>query len=122
MTIMSGRNGNGRFAVGNAGGPGRPPRRVEADYLAALTESVTIDDWKAIVTRAVVDAKNGNAKAREWLGKHLSPSNSNANKMNQPVELTNMTREEAVVLASLIMRNRQIIFGDNGTDSPGLVS
>ncbi len=61
------RNSNGTFADGNLGGPGRPRRVVEADYLRALTEACSIEDWRQIVARAKADAKKGDAKAREWL-------------------------------------------------------
>ena len=68
---MSSRNLDGTFALGNPGGPGRPRRAVEREYLAALAEAVSPADWRAIVARAVADAKGGNPKAREWLSKHL---------------------------------------------------
>jgi hypothetical protein len=69
---MSGdRLSNGTFAPGNSGGPGRPRRRTEQEYLAALVEGVSLDDWGAIVKRAVDDAKLGNYRARDWLGKYL---------------------------------------------------
>jgi hypothetical protein len=69
--VANDRNLNGTFAPGNAGGPGRPRRSVEREYLAALVEAVSPADWRAIVARAVADAKGGNPKAREWLSKHL---------------------------------------------------
>jgi hypothetical protein len=65
------RKSNGTFANGNSGGPGRPRRTVEADYLAALSDMVGIDDWHAIVMRAVLQAKAGDGKARDWLSRHL---------------------------------------------------
>jgi hypothetical protein len=61
----------GRFTVGNPGGPGRPPRPVEREYLRALNEAVSLDDWEAVVKAAVADAKDGDAKAREWLARYL---------------------------------------------------
>jgi hypothetical protein len=61
----------GRFTVGNPGGPGRPPRAVEREYLRALNEAVSLDDWKEVVQAAVADAKEGDAKAREWLARYL---------------------------------------------------
>ncbi len=64
------RNANGQFAEGNPGGPGRPRRSVERDYLATLSETVTTDAWAQICARAVEDAKGGDAKAREWLTRH----------------------------------------------------
>jgi hypothetical protein len=63
----------GRFRLGNPGGPGRPPRSIEGEYLTALAEAVGMEDWHAIVARAVKDAKAGEAKARDWLGKYLVP-------------------------------------------------
>ena len=65
------RTEGGRFAAGNAGGPGRPRRAVESQYMASIGDVVTVEDWQAIVRRALDDAKNGDGKAREWLAKYL---------------------------------------------------
>ena len=70
MAKTNGRNRNGTFAVGNPGGPGRPRRAVERDYLAAFGDALSLDDWRAIVGKAVADAKEGDAKAREWLSRY----------------------------------------------------
>lgn len=35
------RNGSGQFVKGHAGGPGRPPRKVEDDYLAKFRKACT---------------------------------------------------------------------------------
>lgn len=67
------RDAGGRFARGNAGGPGRPPRTVEDTYLVTMADGVSVDDWAEIVSRAVEDAKGGDATARAWLSKHLLP-------------------------------------------------
>jgi hypothetical protein len=69
--VSHGREQNGRFSQGNAGGPGRPRRAVESEYLATLADSVSLDDWRAIVARAVADARDGDATARAWLSKHV---------------------------------------------------
>jgi hypothetical protein len=45
---------------------------VEADYLAALGDAVPLDRWRAIVERAVTDAENGDAKAREWVSRYVT--------------------------------------------------
>jgi hypothetical protein len=68
---MTGRNRNGTFGPGNPGGPGRPPRATEAQYLEALSEAVSLDDWRAIIHTAVTKAKKGDFKAREWLTRLL---------------------------------------------------
>lgn len=68
---MPERKKNGQFAPGNPGGPGRPRRSVEQDYLAALSDVVSVDAWKRIVERAIQDAENGDARARAWLSGYL---------------------------------------------------
>jgi hypothetical protein len=68
---MDKRDGNGRFEPGNSGGPGRPPRQTEAAYLRITTAACSLEDWREIVTKAVVDAKTGNAKAREFLARYV---------------------------------------------------
>jgi hypothetical protein len=60
-----------QFKPGNRGGPGRPRRAVEREYLVALNERVTLDAWRAIVDRAVKDAMEGDHDARLWLAKYL---------------------------------------------------
>jgi hypothetical protein len=65
------RHDNGRFAFGNRGGPGRPRRTVEAQYLTALREAVPIETWTKVCETAVAQAVAGDAKAREWLGSYL---------------------------------------------------
>lgn len=65
------RADGGRFAIGNPGGPGRPRRQTEADYLHVMMTTVTMDTWKNIVTAAVEAAQAGDHKAREWLARYL---------------------------------------------------
>lgn len=54
------RNEAGRFQKGNPGGPGRPkgsganPKRVQ--YVHATFESVSVQEWKAILAKAKRDA------------------------------------------------------------------
>jgi hypothetical protein len=44
---------------------------VERDYLAALSDAVSLHDWWGVVARTVADAKAGDGRARELLTKHL---------------------------------------------------
>ena len=67
------RDHMGRFAAGNSGGPGRPKRQAEEDYLQTLSERVPLALWAEIVDRAASDAAAGDAKARDWLSKYLMP-------------------------------------------------
>lgn len=45
----NGRNKNGTFATGHPGGPGRPRRAVEEQYLLAISDACPLDKWKQIV-------------------------------------------------------------------------
>lgn len=65
------RDENGRFVKGYSGGPGRPKREREDKYYNILMTTVTFEDWKRIVIKAVAQAKNGNAVARKWLSDYL---------------------------------------------------
>lgn len=65
------RDEKGRFASGNGGGPGRPKRATETEYLNATIESVSLADWKKIARKAKDDAINGDATARKWLSDYL---------------------------------------------------
>jgi hypothetical protein len=39
------RTSDGRFVPGNPGGPGRPPRQTEREYLRAMLAGCTLEDW-----------------------------------------------------------------------------
>ena len=67
----NGRDHLGRFTIGHAGGPGRPPIERERRYVETLTSTVSDDDWERICIRAIQDAKAGDHRAREWLSKYL---------------------------------------------------
>ena len=71
LVMKTQRSSNGRFSFGNSGGPGRPRRAIERDYLATLSDAVSPADWQKIVVRALADAKAGDSKARDWLTRHL---------------------------------------------------
>jgi hypothetical protein len=58
----NGRDSGGRFAKGNRGGPGRPPRAIERDYLRALSDRCPLETWGRIVDKAVEDALNGDGQ------------------------------------------------------------
>ncbi len=114
--MNSGRDNSGKFAAGNAGGPGRPPRATERDYLVALSESCSTNDWQEIVTRAVDDAKGGDAKARSWLASYLVGEPGSRGEMLhslavefvagiEPVKLDAARRRSAEALDSLMFPN-----------------
>ena len=45
--------------------------RTEGSYMATLLDTVTLEDWRAVVTAAMGKAKQGDAQARHWLGQYL---------------------------------------------------
>ena len=52
--------------------PGTAPhRRIEADYLRTLLDTVTPDDWREVVAATLAAAKQGDAQARAWLAHYL---------------------------------------------------
>jgi hypothetical protein len=74
ITSITGRTSAGRFAEGNAGGPGRPCRTTELTYLRILAEACPPEKFKEVVESAIESAKAGDSKAREWLGGYLCGS------------------------------------------------
>lgn len=57
------RDQHGRFAVGNAGGPGNPHGRQVAKLRAALLAAVTDDDIRAIIRKLIERAIAGDVAA-----------------------------------------------------------
>lgn len=46
-------------------------RRTERDYLSVLLDSVTLDDWRDVITNTLQAAKDGDPQARAWLAQYL---------------------------------------------------
>ncbi len=65
------RDREGKFVPGTQGGPGRPPRKVESEYLRTLAEVCPPEVWKQICQKAVQNALAGEARARDWLSRYL---------------------------------------------------
>ena len=47
-------------------------RRTEGDYMGVLLETVTLDDWRAVVSNARTLAQAGDAQARASLAPYLT--------------------------------------------------
>jgi hypothetical protein len=45
--------------------------RTEADYMSAVLETVTLEDWQEVVSSTLSAAKQGDAQARAWLAQYL---------------------------------------------------
>lgn len=61
---MTQRNNKGHFIKGNQGGPGRPPRTTETEYLDAAMSNCSPEKWGEIVEIAVNDCFHSNASVR----------------------------------------------------------
>jgi len=46
-------------------------RRTEGDYMGVLLDTVSLEDWRGVVSGALRDAKDGDPQARNWLGQYL---------------------------------------------------
>lgn len=68
----NGRNGDGRFAKGNPGGPGNPQAKAVARLRSAMLEAIGPEDIAAVARQLVALAKSGNVQAaREVLDRCL---------------------------------------------------
>ena len=88
------RDEKGHFIKGNGGGPGRPKRPKEEKYWRILLTSVSTDDWRAIVAKAVEQAKRGDSIARKWLADYL---------IGPPVERKEVTGADGSALLIQVM-------------------
>jgi hypothetical protein len=67
----NGRDGKGRFAPGNSGGPGNPFARQTAQLRSALVQRVTKEDMERIADDLVFMATNGNLAAIKLLFQYV---------------------------------------------------
>lgn len=59
----NGRDANGRFASGNAGGPGNPNARRSAELRQAVLDAVSADDIAEVIRKLIEMAKSGDPAA-----------------------------------------------------------
>jgi uncharacterized protein YjcR len=60
---VNGRGSDGRFAKGNAGGPGNPHAAQVAGLRSALLNAITPEKMTAVVEKLIVEALEGNVQA-----------------------------------------------------------
>lgn len=95
------RDENGKVKPGSVLNPhGRPKKEREVKFYELTLNSVTFDDWKEIIEKAVRQAKNGDAVARKWLSDYL---------MGPPVQRSEV---DATVKANMSWKD----FIQNGND------
>ena len=99
-TNGDGRDKAGRFALGNRGGPGRPRREVEAEYLAATLANVNAETWGRIVAKAALDAEAGDDRARSFLARILG--------LYAPARASNPDADRGPTLVELLARAAEL--------------
>jgi hypothetical protein len=106
------RDGNGRFAAGNRGGPGRPSRATELDYLIAVSVAVPPERLRRIAERAAAAAEQGDAKACRWLSDILVGRRANTSltltvtEEGGSIDFRGFTNEEFAIFSDLYGRIR----------------
>lgn len=95
MTI---RDENGRFVKGASGNPnGRPKRERELRYWEIALTACSFDDWRAIIRKAVDQAKRGDHTARKFLADYL---------LGPPVQKHEVTGAEGAPLVVQIVQRK----------------
>lgn len=70
--MTAARNENGQFVKGLSGNPkGRSPRKKEERFMEVSVAAVSLKDWRAIIKKAVEQAKRGDTQARKFLADYL---------------------------------------------------
>ena len=77
-SVLKQQDEKGRFMRGNRLAKGDPAHRgggrspiKETAYIKCMRDVVTVEEWEQICKRAVIDAKDGNWRARDWLSNYL---------------------------------------------------
>ncbi len=94
---MGDRLASGRFAPGNAGGPGRPRRPEDVDYVARLRAAVDGEAWAAIVRKAIEQAAAGLAARCKGVMRFMSIPHQEP-ELCKPEELREVALEECIPL------------------------
>ena len=70
--MTAARDENGQFKKGVSGNPkGRSPRKKEERFMEVSIAAVSLKDWRAIIKKAVEQAKRGDTQARKFLADYL---------------------------------------------------
>lgn len=90
------------FQKGQSGNPaGRPKKAREQRYYEITQSTVTFDDWREIVKRAVLDAKRGDTAARKWLADYLIGAPEQNVSITADVETRNTVFDYSTAIAAI---------------------
>ena len=65
------RDSNARFTTENSGGPGRPRKTFEQQDATAISQGVSVENWKSVWHCALQEAINGCHKFRLFFANYL---------------------------------------------------
>jgi len=106
------RDSKGRFVKGASGNPqGRLPKQIEQTYLQVCESTCTFDVWREIVTKAVEQAKRGDARARQWLSDYL---------MGKPISMVMAVQEkqENIIIVKYAIQEKLKSLADETSNKP----
>lgn len=115
---MTDRDANGRFIKGKKGGPGRPPKATEAEYLDALKDILPLERFQRIVDSYARRAEKGDTRAAEVLFKYVLPNVNRIDVTTKDQSLNTITIKGVdyrTAIANLAPRS----MGDSDTSSEG---
>ena len=98
----NGRSADGRFAKGNPGGPGNPYSQRTSRLRAMLLDSITEDDFRAVVAKLIAMAKAGDIVAiRELLDRALGKSKGTVELIQAEITEAELDKEIEYALGQL---------------------
>jgi hypothetical protein len=98
------RDISGRFVSGHAKVGGRAKGSGTIDYIAILREECSSAQWRAIIARALEQARRGDNAARRWVSEYL---------IGKPVETINADiMSDGLGLLDLLAGVRDALAGD----------
>lgn len=92
---MATRNEKGQFVKGHPGGPGRPRREVERDYLNTMLGVISQERWEEIVEAVYKRAKRGDIAAATWLGNYTQ---------GKPTERLDVTSNDEALTLNVVYK------------------
>lgn len=97
---MAGRNEKGQFVKGEyKGGPGRPKKATEAEYLEAMGRGVPIDVFERASAKMGKLAESGDVQAYNAIKAHLA---------GLPVQTLKISSQDAALLADVLEHFRRL--------------
>lgn len=83
----------GRFLPGNKASPGRRPRATEAEYLSAMSDAVSVEQWGKATAKMLKQAMQGDVQAYKTILPYFA---------GLPVQRLQLSSADAQILADVL--------------------